>query len=87
MTSEKPKVFTLERVSAMRKELQKRLTNSRSQHNHHLQTLKKELDDLKKRMDRLCDAIENGILPREIAHERSRNIQARRQDGRTKETA
>jgi hypothetical protein len=55
-------------VTAMLKEIQERIKNSRSQQDYHLQTLKKELDDLKNRMDRLCDAIENGILPEEVAH-------------------
>jgi len=73
------KVFTPKRVAAMLKELQVRLNQSLTQHYQHLQTLKKELDDLKKRMDRLCDAIENGILPDDVALERSHNIQARRQ--------
>ena len=73
------KVFTPERVAAMLKELQDRLNKSRLQNDLHLQTLKKELDDLKNRMDRLCDAIENGILPDDVALERSHNIQARRQ--------
>jgi site-specific DNA recombinase len=74
------KVFTPERVAAMLKELQERLNKSRSHHDEHLQTLKKELDELKNRMDRLCDAIENGILPNDVAQERSRKIQTRRQD-------
>jgi site-specific DNA recombinase len=52
------KVFTPERVAAMLKELQERLNKSRSKHDEHLETLKKELDELKNRMDRLCDAIE-----------------------------
>jgi site-specific DNA recombinase len=63
----------------LNREPKERLTNSRPQHDHHLQTLKKKLDGLKTWMDRLCYAIENGILPGEITYERSRNIQARRQ--------
>lgn len=34
---------------------------------------------MKYRMDRFCDAIENGILPDDVAQEHSRKIQARRQ--------
>jgi hypothetical protein len=73
------KVFTPERVATILNELQDRLEKSRSQNNLHLKTLKRELDDLKYRMDRLCDAIENGILPDDVAQERSRRIQTRRQ--------
>jgi site-specific DNA recombinase len=73
------KVFTPERVAAMLKELQERLSKSRTQKCQHLQVLKKELDELKTRMDRLCDAIEKGILPSDVAQDRSQNIQARRQ--------
>jgi site-specific DNA recombinase len=73
------KVFTPERVARMLKELQERLNKPRSQHDQHLQTLKKELDDLKERMERLCDAIESGILPNDVAHERSKNLQPKRQ--------
>jgi site-specific DNA recombinase len=73
------KVFTPRRVAVMLKELQERLNNARSEHDQHLQTLKKELDDLKNRLDRLCDAIENGVLPNDIAQERSLKIQTRRQ--------
>jgi site-specific DNA recombinase len=73
------KVFTPKWVAVMLKELQERLNNARSEHDQHLQTLKKELDDLKNRLDRLCDAIENGVLPNDIAQERSLKIQTRRQ--------
>jgi hypothetical protein len=73
------KVFTPERVAAMLTELQDMLNKSRSQHKQHLQTLKKEMGGLKRRMDRLCDAIENGILPNDVAEERSLKIQTRRQ--------
>jgi hypothetical protein len=63
------KVFTPTRVAAMLKELQDRLNESQSHNDRHLQSLKKELDDLKNRMDRLCDAIENGILPVRVTTE------------------
>lgn len=59
--------------------LQDELNKSQSHNDLHLLTLIKELDDFKYRMDRLCDAIENGILPIEVAQERSRKIQSRRQ--------
>jgi site-specific DNA recombinase len=73
------KVFTPQRVASMLKELQERLSKSRTQNDQHLQVLKKELNELKTRMDRLCDAIERGILPSDVAQDRSEKIQARRQ--------
>ena len=73
------KIFTPARVLAMIKELQKRMQLSLSKNDDALKTLRKEMEELKLKMDRLCEALENGLLPQEVIRDRSQNLQVRRQ--------
>lgn len=75
------RVFTLERVEVMIKELQKNLKQSRADDDEQLRKLTRELDSLKEQTDRLYEAVEKGLLALDgTLQERVHKHQARRQE-------
>ncbi len=75
------RVFVPTRVQAMLDMIRKRLKRSRPQHAEALKALKKELDTLQQRADKLYEAVEKGLLPMDASlTERAHKLQARRQE-------
>jgi site-specific DNA recombinase len=75
------KVFTPIRLKAMIGEARKHLHDSRSGNEVELKRLTKELSDLKKRSDKLLEAVETGYLPLDATlRQRAHTLQARRQE-------
>ncbi len=75
------KVFTAVRVKSMIAALQKQQIAGGSDHDEAEKRMTKELNELKRRSDRLFDAVESGFLPSDSAlQQRAHKIQARRQE-------
>ena len=74
------KVFTESRVRIMLNELKKRLLNSRDASAGQLKTLTAELEKNQRSLDRLYQAVEEGLLPMDATlTERAHRLQAQRQ--------
>jgi site-specific DNA recombinase len=74
------KVFTPVRVRSMIDEMKKRLREDKSAESNQLTALKKELNELEVKSNRLLEAVESGYLPMDATlHERAHKHQARRQ--------
>jgi len=75
------KVFTPSRVEVMMKELKKRLSKNRSSYTGKLKTLSGELKEMDLKIERLYEAVENGLLPIDIKlKERAQRNKARREE-------
>jgi DNA invertase Pin-like site-specific DNA recombinase len=75
------RVFVPSRVQAMLDMIRKRLKRSRPQHAEVLKALKKELETLQQRTDKLYEAVEKGLLPMDASlTERAHKLQVRRQE-------
>jgi site-specific DNA recombinase len=75
------KVFTPSRIKVMMEELKKRLSKNRSSYNGKLKTLTNDLNEMDLKVQRLYEAVENGLLPMDdTLKERAQTNKARREE-------
>lgn len=75
------RVFTPERVGGILKRVQARMKNFRSRHEDQLGELKRQLNQINQKTERLYEAVESGVLPMDVTlQERAQRHKARREE-------